>query len=691
MPLSCLVVTFAFAILIAASLSNTAFSKAAIWFALFVVGQALYLQLIDAGPRIHYEHLRPASGMASGLDLWLLLGLITQSLVVFIAMRSRARGIIKWVRSKLGVKRAAIITIVYLGLGAYPSREFDVFAAELAMTGIFRLVQLGCLVMAVTSVPDDTLKRIGTRLSAFIDGSKHKARRVDLLVYVCAAWILSVTIVLAIFSYERHPHVPDEVGYLFHARYFAEGKLSVPAPPLLEAFETYLYDCNKERCISPVPPGWPAVLALGTILGVPWLVNPVLAALGVLLSFLVVKLLYDRGTARLTVLLMAASPWYLFMGMNLMTHMLSLIYALVAVYAVLRLRREQHVVWAIIAGIAIGLVSLTRPLEGLIVAVVIGLATLLIRGRRFRFGPVVILGLGAGLVGAAVFPYNYALTGNALVFPIMDYADRVLGPGVNALGFGPEKGIYWGGLDPFPGHGLPDVIVNSYLNLNAIQVELFGWSIGSLLPAIIFLSLGSLAKMDFWLLIWIGAVAGFHSLYWFSGGPDFAARYWFLVILPFIILTARGILRLKKLAAGNAGREEEPVPGSAAVQLGTVILCVSAVVTVVPWRAVDKYHEYRGMRPDIRDLVASGDLDHALVLIRGESHPDLASAFVYGGLDPYGQDPVFALDGGPEIRRRLIESYPQRPVWILDGPSQTGGGYRVVARPNKGDFQKNAP
>ena len=53
MPLSCLVVTFAFAILIAASLSNTAFSKAAIWFALFVVGQALYLQLIDAGPRIH--------------------------------------------------------------------------------------------------------------------------------------------------------------------------------------------------------------------------------------------------------------------------------------------------------------------------------------------------------------------------------------------------------------------------------------------------------------------------------------------------------------------------------------------------------------------------------------------------------------------------------------------------------------
>jgi hypothetical protein len=46
-----------------------------------------------------------------------------------------------------------------------------------------------------------------------------------------SAWVTAVAVVLAIFSYERHPHIPDEVAYVYHARYFAEGMLSMPVPP----------------------------------------------------------------------------------------------------------------------------------------------------------------------------------------------------------------------------------------------------------------------------------------------------------------------------------------------------------------------------------------------------------------------------------------------------------------------------
>ncbi|MDH3446242.1 MAG: hypothetical protein OEN50_20150, partial [Deltaproteobacteria bacterium] len=173
--------------------------------------------------------------------------------------------------------------------------------------------------------------------------------------------------------------------------------------------------------------------------------------------------------------------------------------------------------------------------------------------------------------------------------------------------------------------------------------------------------------------------------------PDFGARYWFLVVLPFVILTARGILCLKNLAYGNAEHGYKATSGSSAVHLGAVLLCLSAVVTVVPWRAIDKYHEYRGMRPDIREFVKGGKLSNALVLIRGESHPDLVSAFIYGGLDPYGENPVFALDRGPDIRRRLKESYPHRRVWIMEGPSRTGNGYRVVVRPDDPDALISTP
>ena len=57
----------------------------------------------------------------------------------------------------------------------------------------------------------------------------------------------------------------------------AEGLLTVPAPPVPEAFSVYMIPYKSERWYSIFPPGWPAMLAIGTLLEVPWLVNPLLA------------------------------------------------------------------------------------------------------------------------------------------------------------------------------------------------------------------------------------------------------------------------------------------------------------------------------------------------------------------------------------------------------------------------------
>ena len=65
--------------------------------------------------------------------------------------------------------------------------------------------------------------------------------------------------------------------------------------------------------------------------------------------------------------------------------------------------------------------------------------------------------------------------GSALVFPAERYFDRTYGPGRYEIGFGPEKGLGWSGLDPYPGHGAIDVVVNSVLNGFMINVDLFGW------------------------------------------------------------------------------------------------------------------------------------------------------------------------------------------------------------------------
>jgi hypothetical protein len=292
--------------------------------------------------------------------------------------------------------------------------------------------------------------------------------------------------------------------------------------------------------------------------------------------------------------------------------------------------------------------------------------------------------------GALVLPYNAALTGRASVFPINLYVDTHYIKGSNDLGFGPNRGLGWSGLDPFPGHGLVDVIVNANLNATTINFELLGWATGSLMAVLFLLARRRLVRADWYMLGVFAMIAGIHSFYWFSGGPDFGARYWFLVIVPLIALSARGVEELARAFARPAdssqrGASLEEVRfdtgAGARVAIGALTLTLVSCVSVIPWRAIDKYHNYRGMRADIGKFVRSGTFGNGVVLIRGRRHPDYASAAAYNPLDLRAAGPVFAWDVSPGVRRELAMAYPDRGVWFVDGPTVTHDAYRIVAGP----------
>lgn len=677
-PSVCLLFTLATAILVIAAAWRTPLRLAAAWFALVIAGQGLALQLVDAGTTVHYQHYRLIPGEWSVPDMIILALLACQGLLAIAALRPRIGVLSGWIRVHLGSLRALVICIAVILMSTFPSRELPLFAAELVFSGLIILIQFACLLLGLMSIPAQSVANWENHVSRLLASPRGGTTPVfDRVAIYSAMWVTGIAILLAIFSYERHPHIPDEFAYIYHANYFSRGQLSTPAPPVREAVEAYLMDCDDNRCISPVPPGWPAFLALGSAAGAPWLVNPVLGGISVILLFMLLSRLYDQGTARLGVLLAAVSPWHLLMSMSFMTHIFSLTCALVAALSVVQMHRQHSCLWGIPGGIAIGLLGLTRPLEGLMVASTLGLATLFIPGKSFRLGPAVVLGGTSIAAGALTLIYNHLVTGNATRFPIMAYADRVLGPGINSLGFGPDKGVHWGGLDPFPGHGLPDVLVNAALNISAMNIELLGWSIGSLLPLLLFLGYRSALRFsanDRWMLLFIAVIFAFQSLYWFSGGPDFGARYYFLAIIPLIALTARSI-RYTMQSTGTRG----PV----IVLTGVLVLSLGAVISFVPWRAIDKYHNYRGMNPGMRTMLEEQDFDNALLLINGEAHPDLNSALVYTALDPYGDKPVIAWNRDPEVRQRLLEAYPEKNVWFVDGPSRTGDGYRISAGPLK--------
>jgi hypothetical protein len=177
------------------------------------------------------------------------------------------------------------------------------------------------------------------------------------------------------------------------------------------------------------------------------------------------------------------------------------------------------------------------------------------------------------------------------------------------------------------------------------------------------------------MLVLCGAIFGVHFFYYFSGGPDFGARYWYLVLVPGIVFTVGGLNLLRE-------RLDAEQPGAGLRVYGAALaLCAMALVNYFPWRAIDKYHHYEQMRPDVRQLARERNFGRSLVLVRGERHPDYASAAAYNPLDLNAPEPVYAWDRNADVRRQVLEAYRDRPVWILDGPTRTGDGFRVKAGP----------
>jgi hypothetical protein len=298
-------------------------------------------------------------------------------------------------------------------------------------------------------------------------------------------------------------------------------------------------------------------------------------------------------------------------------------------------------------------------------------------GKRLPIRAVAALVLGSMFVGAAILPYNKALTGDSRKFPIMAYTEEHFAPKANAYGFGPERGMGWP-IDPYPGHGPLDALVNSNLNTASINADLFGWSTGSLIFILAAVFAWNIRREDALMILIIVINFVLYFFYYFSGGPDFAARYWFLMILPCVVLTVRGIDWMQDTLAARTH-------GDSRVALAVACLCLFAAVNYLPWRAVDKYFHYLGMRPDVRSLAREHAFGRSLVLVRGEELPDYVSAATFNPLDFHAEGPVYARDSSKEIRARLLGAYPDRPIWILEGPTVTGSGYKIIAGPIRPD------
>jgi hypothetical protein len=169
--------------------------------------------------------------------------------------------------------------------------------------------------------------------------------------------------------FERLPHLEDEMAYLYEARIIAGGNLVIDTPePRLAYWQPFVVDQAGNR-FGKYTPGWPALLAVGVLLGQEWAINAFFAALTVALVYRLGRAVDSPDAGVFAAALTAFSPMMLLLNGTLMGHTTALFSTVLFIYAYWRIEHGSHrLQWGIVAGVALGLLITNRPLTGVAVA-----------------------------------------------------------------------------------------------------------------------------------------------------------------------------------------------------------------------------------------------------------------------------------------------------------------------------------
>jgi 4-amino-4-deoxy-L-arabinose transferase-like glycosyltransferase len=428
----------------------------------------------------------------------------------------------------------------------------------------------------------------------------------------------------------------DEIAQRWHARILLSGHLFAHAEPAREFFSTTEVLDSGGKWFSQFPVGGPAFLALGLALGLPWIVNPCLAAFTTHQLYQFVRRAYDDTTARLTVLLFAVSPFVLIMSASEMNHvatlaMVTLALAQLGKWATATDARD--VTWsAAIVGLSLGVAASVRPMDAALAAVAVGGFQLItVMKDRSRARSLVVQAAVGAIPIALLLGVNAMTTGHPLLFAY----DALNGPSH-------RPGFH---VDPFGAPFTPRVgltLTSGYLM--KLNRYLFEWP----LPGLLFVIAGLVgvrraSRWDGFLVGLLGVILAGYAYYWFDG--FFAGPRFLFTALPAIVVFAGRAPRA--LAALARDKLRSPVAATAALLIVPACIvyawAVPTGVSSVQLRAFYYRQQHGKLKVDVAAQVADAKLSHALVFIPETWHDRIVAR-------------LRALEMRPLVAERLLDS-----------------------------------
>jgi 4-amino-4-deoxy-L-arabinose transferase-like glycosyltransferase len=469
-----------------------------------------------------------------------------------------------------------------------------------------------------------------------------------IILVICVLAFLA-TAVVADFAFERLPHLEDEVAYLFQAKTMALGRLTVPSPPNPDPFWTpFVLDYQGQR-FGKYPPGWPGVLAAGVLAGVPWLVNPLLAAISLYLVYRLGETLYDERTGLLAAALGLASPLFLVLSGSFLSHLASLVWLLLFSLWFIWTSQGRSRWFALGAGLALGMAFLTRSLTAMAYAVPFVLYSVLQIARRQQpnLSGYLLVAVAGGAVATLLPAYQWAVTGNPWLNPYLLWwpYDR--------LGFGPGIGAMPGGHSPFYAW------INLKQDLSRAATDVLGWPALSWVPLVLGLSLRPRRARDWVLLAPFACLVIAYLFYWI-GSPArlWGPRYYFEGFGGLWLLSAVGLLKVWDWAR----HQDEAWLRPALAGLLALMLVVNLALNV-PHRMGDAHGFYGITRTQLEPIEDAG-LKNALVIVYATRWLEYGA--MLAGMSPLlDDDVVYARGSTPEMDAAVMAQYPGRSVYYL--------------------------
>jgi hypothetical protein len=490
---------------------------------------------------------------------------------------------------------------------------------------------------------------------------------------------------VAWFVFNGQPTGGDEMAQRFQARLLAAGRLWGVAEQPYQFFSGIQTVNIDGRWFAQFPIGGPLLLAVGTLLGAPWIVNPVLAGWTAASVYRFASKTTDETTARIATLLFAASPFVLLMSGSQMNHtgaLAFLMYGLAALpdwIAATDARALRSA--AIRVGFGFAMSATIRPYEAAVFGLVVGVFQLMHARKSSAHLRSLAWQLAGGALPIAFLLYaNAQQTGHAFLFGYDALNGAAHRPGFHTdptgVDFTPMQGVHH---------------VSAYLLL--LNVSLFGAPLPSVILVAAALVLArNASRWDHLNVALVLTLLAAFASYWaesFFVGP----RFLYTGVPLFIIVVAALPRRL-------SAKMQSPTLARAARLLLPLAILVAWLIppNITPYQGAWSAFVIERRSDEVRQMnldqaVRDEGLEDALVIVHESWHGRLTARLRALGAPALmaesflrefdacalqtGLDEQDRIGGPPSIER--VQAVARRALAFGDPTMKVGNGSTTLA------------